>query len=326
MLAKVTLFTSTFFATLLLLVTFGPQKPNGVPIAPPTIVVPQQPLPIQPEIQLPPTANITNPIPGHLSYSGIVEQLRQWNREAPAMTEIGVYGKTSKGKDLYFIRINGKNDSAKPKVLITACIHGNEPHSTSIVMGYAGSLLDRYGKSLEITKLLDTRDIYIIPVVSPDSYPSSRHVDGVDPNRDFINKTSAPVRALQNFFLQHKFSAVISGHTFGRMLLIPYGDKMSFCSNHQDYMRIVGQMGRLTNYRILRACELYSQPIYGGELDWFYRNGAFSLVMEFGTHQHEPTMEETKYEFERTWKAILIFLEEAPKVEISKSYYFKRAA
>ena len=29
------------------------------------------------------------------------------------------------------------------------------------------------------------RDIYFIPVVSPDSYPKSRIVDKVDPNRDF---------------------------------------------------------------------------------------------------------------------------------------------
>ena len=70
-------------------------------------------------------------------------------------------------------------------MLVTAGIHGNEPLSTSVTMSYMCYLLSQYGKDIELTKLIDETTIYYVPVVSPDSYPYSRHVDSVDPNRNF---------------------------------------------------------------------------------------------------------------------------------------------
>src|SRR6185437_4635499 len=53
----------------------------------------------------PPLPQITTKIPTYLPYAGIVEQLKTWNKEAPYLTQVGTYGKTSKGQDLYYIRI-----------------------------------------------------------------------------------------------------------------------------------------------------------------------------------------------------------------------------
>ena len=42
---------------------------------------------------------------------------------------------------IYFIRINNPYvKHVRPKVLITGCIHGNEPHASSTIMGFIGSL------------------------------------------------------------------------------------------------------------------------------------------------------------------------------------------
>jgi hypothetical protein len=228
--------------------------------------------------------------------------------------------------------------------LITACIHGNEPWSTATMMWYIGDLLQKYNTDLKIKDLLDSREIYFIPVVSPDSYPHSRHVDGVDPNRNFYEtsdkKSVKPVACLQNFFLEIKPNAVLSGHTWGRVYLIPYGDRMENCPDHQEYVKIVGKMSELSDYRYIRACDMYKgngklnnppirtygknlndykvmMPIYGTELDWYYKNGSFPVVMEFGTHQRKPTNEEIEYEFEKTYAAVVYFLHEAPLVEPS---------
>lgn len=299
----------------------------------PSIPIPEKPA----KPKFPQSPTISNKIPAYLEYAGVVAQLKEWNIQAKDLTEIGTYGQSSKGTDLYYIRINNKFDlKPKPKVLITACIHGNEPHSTGCVMGYAGIILAEYGKNQEITDLVNSRDIYIIPIISPDSYPHSRDVNGVDPNRNFPgpnnpNKESVPpIKAVQDFFLKIKPNAVISGHTFGRVFLTPFGDKNDFCLDHTEYQRIVGQMGEICQYKIKRACEVYGRPIYGTEIDWYYLNnafktlpngktihsGAFSVVMEFGTHQRIPTHKEIVDEFNMTWKAFLYFLQEAPKVEI----------
>lgn len=89
-------------------------------------------------------------------------------------------------------------------------------------------------------------------------------------------------------------------------------------------------MAEMCHYNLIRACDNYRQPIFGTEVDWFYRHGAFSIlpngkrihrgafsiVMEIGTHQREPTYDEITSEFNRTFPAILYFMKESPKVEI----------
>lgn len=201
--------------------------------------------------ELPPVkVNISNATPSYMNYLNTVAQLKKWNAEAPEMTEVGTYGKSSRGTDLYYFRIANKRYSSsdnKPKVLITACIHGNEPLSSSTVMWWIGGILSRYSADSKIAEMVDQRDIYFIPVVSPDSYPNSRHVDGVDPNRNFptasdpSRRSVAPVQALREFHAKIKPNAVISGHTWGRVFLTPWGDQMKNCPDHEEYKRVSGR-------------------------------------------------------------------------------------
>ncbi len=280
------------------------------------------PIPVQPVPQFPAKPNLTNSFPGYQDYSAIQNQLEQWKQQSPNLVETGTYGTSTRGVKLSYIRITNLLDpSPKKKVLITACIHGNEPLATSTTMGFIGTMLSNYTVDNEVTDLINTRDIYFVPVVSPDSYPNSRHVDGVDPNRNFPSgpgdskRSVKPLDDLQKWFLQIKFNAAISGHTFGRVYLIPYGDRTELCPNNEDYVRIIGKMQGMSQYRRQRACEMYSRPIFGSEVDWYYRNGAFAIVCEYGTHQRIPTMSDTKAEFDMTYKATLVFIREAPLVK-----------
>lgn len=299
----------------------------------------------------------TNPIehdvsisePSFLQYQDLVKQIKLWEQECPELVEVGIYGKSTKQQDLYYIRIKNKRIKEElPKVLITACIHGNEPLATSTTMWYIGSLLKNYNDN-KIQNLIDSRDLYFVPVVSPDSYPKSRMVDGVDPNRNFPGssnpdkKSVAPVRELQDFFLKIKPQAVMSGHTYGRVYLMPPGDSMSYCPDHEEFVRVLDKMSQLSGYRYIRACDLYMAtsnpntkpirsygvangdykvmvPIYGTETDWYYRNGAFAIVAEYGTHQRIPSNTDTNTEFDKTYEAMLCFLQEAPLVNVTPNF------
>jgi hypothetical protein len=290
------------------------------PETPPVAVLPSQ------EPLAPTKFDISNPVPNHQSYTEIVAQVKQWNTEAPGITEVGTYGTSSKGLPLYYLRVRNPGiRGLMPKVLLTSCIHGNEPHATSTMMGFIGTVLSKYGRDEVITNLVDSRDIFFVPVVCPDSYPNSRTSDGVDPNRDFPtpqnpNKQSvASVAAIRSLFVQHKFKAVISGHTLGRVLLHPFGDTRSPSPNDDDFKRLVGKMASLCGYRVEAAHQLYGRPIYGTEVDWYYRNGAFPIVMEFGDHQRPATPSEIRQELDRTFNGILYFITEAPMVDIKSA-------
>jgi hypothetical protein len=282
------------------------------------------PLPESPGAPPPRTAEISELNLGHFGLAEIRERLLEWERSAPWLVEVGSFGKTPEGREQLFMRLCGGDASALDAVLLTACIHGNEPLSTSVMMASVHRMLSLYGRDDRITRIMDSRAIYFVPVVSPDSYPHSRGVEGVDPNRNFPTLKSPQRRSvttvdnLRDFFLEVKPKAVLSGHTYGRVFLVPWGDSRSDNPSLSDYMRVGRRMAELSGYRVIRACELYGRPIYGTEIDWFHRNGAFAMVMEFGTHQRKATDRETSQELDRTFGAILHFLEEAPKVEIER--------
>jgi hypothetical protein len=274
----------------------------------PPFVKPPEEYPRTPQIGVPP----------YLSYKEIVERLKEWERVAPDLVEVGTYGKSTRGIDLYYIKVtNEKKIDGKMKVLLTACIHGNEPWSTGLMMGVVSNLLSGFNEK----SILNIREVYLVPVISPDSYPHSREVDGVDPNRNFNGNSIAPVAAIKEFFLKHKFRAVLSGHTYGRIYLYPWDDKRDASPNDDDFKRIVGMMGKMSEYRIMKGVEIYNRPIYGAESDWYYRRNAFAVVMEVGTHQQKPTMEQITSELARTYGSVHYFIEEAPKVDINDPKY-----
>jgi hypothetical protein len=275
------------------------------------------------QLKDPETPDIKEYISGYQSYQEIVQTIKKWENVAPNLVEVGTYGTPHGKNEHYYLKISNELRPSSKKVLITACIHGNEPWSTSTVMAYAGKLLSSYGKEKQITEMLNSKSVYIIPVVSPESYPNSRNIMGVDPNRNFPtlkdpNRISvAPVKNLQDFFLKIKPDSVLAGHTYGRIFLIPWGDSTKDNPNLSDYERIASKMCDLSGYRYQRACEMYNRPIYGTEIDWYHRNGAFAMVMEFGSHQRKPTLKETEKEFNKTFESVLYFIQESTEVKIN---------
>lgn len=273
----------------------------------------------------PDTPKISEYLFGYQSYEEIISTLKDWESKSPDLLEVGTYGKSSKNKDQYYLKISNEYNPGKKKVLITSCIHGNELLSTSTVMAHVGKLISSYGVDYDLTKLINETTIYVIPVVSPDSYSIGRSIDGVDPNRDFPTLKDQdhisvkPIQNLRDFFLEIKPNSVLSGHTYGRIFLIPWGDSTKNNPNFDDYERIATEMGKLSNYKFQRASEMYNKPIYGTEIDWYHRNGAFAMVMEFGTHQRKPTVKETKNEFNRTFESLVYFIKHSVLVDIKNS-------
>jgi hypothetical protein len=315
--------TFIFLLSLVFFAVYNIKKTSSIttiePIVPKEII--KEEIKSEPKAQTFETSVVT---PSFLTYPQTVEQIKNWEKEANQIVETGIYGKTKKGTDLYYIRINNKEiKEKKPVVLITSAIHGNETWSSGITMAYIGHIINQYNKNKDITNIVNNRDVYFIPVVSPDSYNKSRDVDGVDPNRDFPSpknpnhKSTPSIASLTDFYWKIRPKAVISGHTFGRLLLIPYGDKYGISEHEKDYTRIVGKMAEMTGYKKIHCSELYNKPIAGTEIDWFYRNGSIAIVLEFGTHQHQPSLTEITSEFKKTKDAISHFINEAPNVAIS---------
>jgi hypothetical protein len=289
-------------------------KPKITPHSIPKLVQPTAPV-------IPDKYNITTLSPKYLDYNEIISQLKVWNQEAPEITEIGSYGKTSNNNDICYIRIGKKTNA--PKVLITACIHGNEKIANAVVMGIICKYLSDYGRDSAVTQLVNERDVYWVPVVSPDSFiDDQRHVDGVDPNRNFPypgqpNVDSIPpINSLREFFLKHQFKAAISTHAYGRIYIYPYGYTNQPCPDHQTYRDICGRMATYAQYKSDQIRNVQTAPPYHGfEADWFYLNGALGMVAEVGI-QFRPPVSDIQPEINRNYKSYLLFISEAPMVKL----------
>jgi hypothetical protein len=258
-------------------------------------------------------SQVSNPVPPHLSYAQTVQQFYQWEREKPELVTLGSYGVDTEGQLLYCLMVtNKKIVTQKKRVLISACIHGNEPWSAACVMAYLGTILNSHNNPQYpyINNMLDCREIYFIPVMCPDNYPHSRTINGVDPNRNWSkNPSIAPIESLKNFHRIFHFDAMISGHTYGRIFLYP-----SALKNHQKTQQLLSTMATWSNY---------DKGATGGstlDLNWFYNNGAFAIIIEYGTHQRIPTPEQICSEFQRTYWSVILFIQDGPNVLSDNTY------
>ena len=292
------------FGFLIIGITVNKNLKNNDPVTP----IVQAPIEIEPT--LPDKYEITQYPTEYLNHEKVVGCLKQWNSEAPEITEFGTYGeKTPEGNSCYYLRMG---TVGKPKILIHSMIHGNERLAGAATLKMMSRLLHEYGREESATWTLNNRDIYWIPVLSPDTYLKSRYVENVDPNRDYpypgrrTHTPSTPIRNIMEFCTKHKFAGVISGHTTGQDHFYP-----SLCSKEdQDFHHnLAKKMGDISGYNPSKI----SASASGYEIDWYYLNGSVAILTEFGVGSHNQPTSTIEPHAEKCYKAYLLFIKEASR-------------
>ncbi|MGD8868302.1 MAG: M14 family metallopeptidase [Gemmatimonadales bacterium] len=94
-----------------------------------------------------------------------------WSREFPQLTRLYSIGETLKGTPLLVLEITNKEtgDAAgKPGYYYDGNIHAGELAAAEVALHFAWHVLTNYGVDPRITRLLDTRTLYIRPKFNPD--------------------------------------------------------------------------------------------------------------------------------------------------------------
>ncbi len=81
---------------------------------------------------------------------------------------------------------------------------------------------------------------------------------------------------------------VLDFHSYGGMILYPWGNERKAVENKDEYVRVGKLMNeKLDNdYRLMQSVGLY--PTTGGSHDIHHANGIFSMTMEIGNQFHQP--------------------------------------
>ena len=102
-------------------------------------------------------------------YSGTMEMLNGFNDKYPDLIDVFSIGKSVLGKDIWCIRLtNEKNNEIKSSCLIDGCIHGSEWDGGEACLYLAEYLLINFDANKTITHILNSSEVYIVPLVNPD--------------------------------------------------------------------------------------------------------------------------------------------------------------
>ena len=161
---------------------------------------------------------------------GIQEELEQVAAEHPGIARLVQIGTTVSGKPIMAVRVSEGiaklKDGKRPAVIYQAAQHAREWITPEMVRRLLHHYLDGYGSNAELTQIINTTDLWFIPVINVDGYdytftPGNRlwrknladnngdgqitGQDGVDLNRNFPykwgydNEGSSPTRTGETF-------------------------------------------------------------------------------------------------------------------------------
>ena len=122
-----------------------------------------------------------------LRHEELSQLLRQWAEARPNLVQLESLGKTPQGREMWFLTLTNEATgpaSEKPALLVDGNMHANEWAGGVAALHFVRKLLDTYGSDERVTRLLDTRAVYVLPRMTPDGVEATlaegRYIRSVD--------------------------------------------------------------------------------------------------------------------------------------------------
>jgi len=141
---------------------------------------------------------------GYHTYDEMVAALQAAASAHPDITAISSIGQSYEGRDIPVIKIsdNAATDEDEPEVLFTCNMHAREHLTAEMCLHIVDRFTSGYGSDPAVTGFVDSREIYVVPMVNPDGIeydisggeyqgwrknrqPNSNGTVGTDVNRNF---------------------------------------------------------------------------------------------------------------------------------------------
>lgn len=231
------------------------------------------------------------------TYEEMQSELADLHLRFPSLTRLEEIGPSLEGRSIPALKISDEpavDDTAEPDVLIVGCHHAREFMSVEVPLHFARTLLESYGTSPRCTRLVDTRELWIVPLLNPDGHvfqtefaaspewrppgwrknrrPNFDGSFGVDPNRNYsylwgyddigssgmeddeTYRGTAPfsepeTQAIRRLVERQRFAIALSYHSFGKLLLFPWGYTRELSEHHGLFATLADSMVRTNGYR-----------------------------------------------------------------------------
>jgi murein tripeptide amidase MpaA len=111
------------------------------------------------------------------NYEETLAEFNQLADQHPDMARVVALGSSYEGRQIFALKISRSpsvNDASKPDVLITGCHHAREWISVEPPVYFANKLIADYDSDDTVRHLVDSLEIWIVPVVNPDGLTYSQ--------------------------------------------------------------------------------------------------------------------------------------------------------
>jgi hypothetical protein len=110
---------------------------------------------------------------GYYTFDEVVAKLDEMRATYPTLiTAKEPIGVSQQNRTIWMVKIsdNADQNEDEPEMLYTGLTHAREPEGMELLLYYMYYLLEHYGTDPEATYLVNTRELYFVPVVNPDGY------------------------------------------------------------------------------------------------------------------------------------------------------------
>ncbi|WP_127794440.1 M14 family metallopeptidase [Agromyces sp. LHK192] len=106
---------------------------------------------------------------------GVLEELVDQAAAHPKIAQLKVIGQTHQGQDIAAVRVTGKiakqkQEGKRPTTVYVGAQHAREWITPEMVRRLLDLYLDSYGSDPRITKIIDSTELWFVPVANPDGY------------------------------------------------------------------------------------------------------------------------------------------------------------
>ena len=104
------------------------------------------------------------------NYDEATKAVDDYVAKYPSLMKKQVIGKSHEGRDIVAVKIsdNVDQDEAEPEVLFTHHQHAREHLTVEMALYTIGELGAKYGSDDRVTKMVDERELWVVPDVNPD--------------------------------------------------------------------------------------------------------------------------------------------------------------
>lgn len=190
------------------------------------------------------------------SYQEIIDLMDSLVDAFPAICSKTVYGTSVEGRELSALKISDSvsTDENEPEVMFDGGIHGDEIGTSENCIRFARMLCVEYGSDSTVTDLIDSREIWIYPMVNPDGRVNMSRYNsiGVDLNRDwgymwdgwgnsYGAYSQVESKALRECMYENQFVVHTTYHSGTEYISCPWSYRSSFAPDktHIDYLASV---------------------------------------------------------------------------------------